>query len=86
VTHTLAELLDRDSVDRLKPYAITEIEDLVGVLESDHQSVGRLLHLTDDEVESLHAKALERLSPDARRELVQAHASQVAFGAWDPDA
>jgi len=85
VTHTLAELLDHDSVDRLKPYAITEIEDLVGVLESDHQSVGRLLHLTDAEVNRLHAKALEQLSPDAQKELAQAHARQVAFGAWNPD-
>jgi len=85
VSHRLASLLDRESVDRLKPYAITDIEDLVGALESDHQSVGRLLHLTEDQVDCLHEKALEQLSPDGRSQLAKARERQGVFGAWNPD-
>lgn len=82
----LEDLLDGSRVAMLKPFAITEIVDLVGALEADQASVGRLLDLDADEAESLHAKALDALSASVREAVEGDRAAPPPMGAWDPDA
>lgn len=82
----LEELLDDKRVAKLRPLAITEVTDLVGALEADHDSVGRLLDLDRDEVDHLHARALARLPVEVRKAFGERRARPQAMGAWDPDA
>ena len=80
----LDQLLDTDRVNKLKAYAITDVPDLVGALEVDHASIGKLLDLAPDSVDQLHEGALKILSP-AERATLHDMAHGVAYGAWDPN-
>lgn len=81
----LNALLDDNRVARLAPFAITDVVDLVGALEVDHDSIGRLLELDPDEVDLLHARALDSLPPELR-EVISNHRSRpLPMGARDPD-
>lgn len=81
----LEQLLDGTRVAKLKPLAITDVADLVGALEADHDSVGRLLDLDPGEVDRLHARALGELPPDIRETFADYRVRPPAMGARDPD-
>lgn len=80
----LADLLTDEQMARLRPLAISELIDLVSALEADHGSIGRLLDLGPSQVERLHRRALERLSPDLRRLVEDARVQPPSLGAWEP--
>lgn len=81
----LDQILDSDRVSKLKAYAITDVPDLVGALEVDHASIGKLLDLAPSSVDKLHERALNVLSPDERA-AVHDLAHDVGYGAWDPNS
>lgn len=82
----LDRLLDPERVTQLKAYAITDVPDLVGALEADHASLGKLLHLAPSSVDELHERALKILDPSERALVHDAVNNAPQNGAWDPNS
>ena len=81
----LDRLLDPERVTQLKAYAITDVPDLVGALEADHASIGKLLNLAPSSVDDLHEHALEVLDPSERALVHDIVHDAPHYGAWDPN-
>lgn len=81
---SLSQLLDDTCVERLREHWITSVEDLVGALEADESSVGRLLELPDRAVKQLHEQALEVVDPEFRNAVERERCRSRQYGAWQP--
>jgi hypothetical protein len=80
----LNRLLDTDRVEKLASYAITDVPELVGALEADEASVGKLLGMNSASVKTLHNNALKALDA-SERAILEDVMHGGAYGAWNPN-
>jgi hypothetical protein len=80
-----SELLDEDSLAKLRTTSITTVEELVSAIGSDPGSVAHLLDLSSEEVDKLRERALGLLSPEMRKSLEEPM-PEFKLGAFPPPA
>jgi hypothetical protein len=78
------ELLSLASRERLRQHHVTTVEELVGTIEADPQSVGEMLGFDGTEVDWLRTQATSLLDPETREALNAQRGKTYPLGALDP--
>ena len=77
-------LLPASKINTLKLFGITTVEELVGTLESDPESIASILRLDDEEIEELERKSNLLLNPQVAEEMERQRTIKYFLGARDP--
>ena len=78
------DLLSRSSRDRLRPYSITTVEELLGLLEAEPEAMRELLHLDDFHLDWLRTQARSLLNPATLKAIDEQRNKNYPLGALDP--